>query len=289
MTIYNNDNPLKVGTLFSGYDSQLLACKRLKEIHPEFDYTCTFWCEIDKYAVAAHNALFPEYQHLNLGDITQVDWSKVSECDLLTYSSPCQDWSSAGLQRGGAEGSETRSSLLWECRKAIEALHPKFLMLENVKALTQSKFAPFLEKWCNELEEYGYIQLEGLPYKKGEYGYNPANPSKRKRYKVLNAKNYGVPQNRERVFVISVRKDVWEEMQYKPTFPEPFPLDKALKDVLEENVEDNFYLSNERIKGLMDSTDAEKLAGRGFKFVPKYPEDTANALSTLCGGGQKNR
>lgn len=287
---YSKDNPFKVITLCSGYDSQCMALSMLGELHQGFEYELVAWSEIDKYAIAAHNAVFPQWADRNLGDMTKIDWSVINEdIDLLTYSTPCQDISSAGKQRGVEEGAGTRSSILWYTRYAIQQLKPKFLMLENVKALTQQKFAPSLEKWCDELESYGYVQVEGDLYKKGEYGYDAEHPNKRKRFKVYNAKNFGVPQNRERVFVLSVRKDVWDAMTIKPMAIEDFPLDKCLADVLEENVDESFYLSDERIKGLMASTDAEKLAGRGYKFVPKMPDDIASSLTTLCGGGQKDR
>ena len=121
---YNNQNPLRVTTLFSGYDSQALALERLKDRIPNFDYELVNWCEIDPFAIQAHNVLFPQWKDRNLGDISKVDWETAEKCDLLTFSSPCQDFSNAGLQKGGEEGSGTRSSLLWECKKAIETLKP---------------------------------------------------------------------------------------------------------------------------------------------------------------------
>src|SRR5574344_519600 len=104
---------LKVATLFSGYDSQCLSLDRLHENYPIFDYELILWSEIDKYAIQAHNAIYPQYKDRNFGDICKIDWSDVPDFDLLTYSSPCQDLSAAGLQRGGQKGSGTRSSLLW--------------------------------------------------------------------------------------------------------------------------------------------------------------------------------
>lgn len=150
-----------------------------------FAYELVAWSEIDKYAIQAHNALYPQWSDRNLGDITKVDWEKVPDFDLLTYSSPCQDFSNAGLQKGGEEGSGTRSSLLWEIRKAVLTKKPKFLLLENVKALTSKKFFPLFQKWMDELESYGYTNY----------------------WQVLNAKDYGVPQNRERVFLVSILND----------------------------------------------------------------------------------
>lgn len=96
---------LRVATLFSGYDSQCLALDRLG-----IDYELVLWSEIDKYAIQAHNALYPQWADRNFGDITKICWHNVPDFDLLTYSSPCQDFSQAGFQRGGAKGSGTRSS-----------------------------------------------------------------------------------------------------------------------------------------------------------------------------------
>ena len=209
---------LKVVTLFSGYDSQCLALERLKKSHSDFDYELIAWSEIDKYAIQAHNALFPQWSDRNLGDVSKIDWTKVEDFDLMTYSSPCQDFSNAGLQKGGEEGSGTRSSLLWECRKAIEIKRPKFLILENVKALVGKKFFPLFQRWCDTLTGYGYTNF----------------------WKVLNAKDYGVPQNRERVFLVSILNP---DKVYH--FPQPFELELRLKDVIEEKVDEKYYLKQE--------------------------------------------
>ena len=105
---------IRVCTLFSGYDSQCMALDRLKEQHPEFDYELVAWAEIDKFAIQAHNAVYPQWADRNYGDVSKIDWCKVPDFDLLTYSSPCQDFSNAGKMRGGEEGSGTRSSLIYE-------------------------------------------------------------------------------------------------------------------------------------------------------------------------------
>ena len=236
---------LNVITLFSGYDSQCLALDRLKRHNPQFDYDLVAWSEIDPNAIKAHNALFPQWQDRNLGDVSKVDWQQFATMingpvDLLTYSSPCQDFSGAGLQKGGQQGSGTRSSLLWECERAIEQLRPKYLLFENVSALVSEKFRPTFFKWCLTLEKLGYTN----------------------HYQLMNAKDYGVPQNRLRIFMVSI---LGEHAPYY--FPKPFPLEKRLKDVLETNVLDRYYLSQERLAGLKLSNEKEKDAGRGFEFV----------------------
>jgi DNA (cytosine-5)-methyltransferase 1 len=239
------NNVLRVFCAFAGYDSQCLALDRLKRDYPEFDYELIGWSEIDKYAIQAHNALYPQWADRNFGDITKIDWDQVPDFDLFTYSSPCQDFSNAGLQRGGEEGSGTRSSLLWECRRAIIAKRPKYLLLENVKALVSKKFMPLFNKWQDELAEYGYANF----------------------WQVLNAKNYGVPQNRERVFLWSIlRTEADPRPEYH--FPRPFPLELRLKDVLEPKVDEKYYLSNTIIEGFEAHKKRMEERGNGFGFKP---------------------
>jgi DNA (cytosine-5)-methyltransferase 1 len=169
----------------------------------------------------------------NYGDIAKIDWNEVPDFDLFTYSFPCQDISNAGLQKGFQEGSGTRSSLLWECRRAIEAKRPKWLLMENVKALMQRKFHPFFRAWMETLEGYGYKNF----------------------YQILNAKNFGIPQNRERVFMVSIRDD-GDNPQF--AFPRTIPLKKRLKDILEKNVDKSFYLRQEQIERIVDHCEGKQ-------------------------------
>ena len=210
---YNRQHPLRCFFGFAGYDSQALAFNRLKELYPEFDYTIVGWSEIDPYAIKAHDALFPEAAGKNYGDISKIDWAQVPDFDFFTYSSPCQDFSNAGLQRGGQEGSGTRSSLLWECRRAILAKRPKYAMMENVKALVSQKFIKTFQKWEQELASYGYTNY----------------------CRVLNAKDFGIPQNRERIFLVSVLDE-----GHRFDFGKPFPLELRLKDMLEDKADEKY-------------------------------------------------
>ena len=214
---YTKENPLRVFTAFSGYDSQCLALNRLG-----IDYDLVGWSEIDPAAITAHDALFPQYKDRNYGDISKIDWKDVPDFDLFTYSSPCTDFSNAGLQAGGEEGSGTRSSLLWECRKAIITKRPKYLLFENVKALVMDKFKPLFEKWCKELESYGYSNF----------------------HQVLNSRDYGVPQNRERIFMVSILKTEDEQDPYYE-FPGKVTLKKTVEDILEDNVPEKYYMKQE--------------------------------------------
>lgn len=242
---------LRVFTSFSGYDSQCLALDRLG-----IEYELVGWSEIDKYAIQAHNALFPQWADRNFGDISKIDWHQVPDFDLFTYSSPCQDFSQAGKQMGGEQGSGTRSSLLWECLRAIEAKKPQYLLMENVAALVSNKFIRTFNQWQLTLDRMGYKNWA----------------------KVLNAKDYGVPQNRERIFLVSVLD---REARYE--FPKPRKLDKRLKDMLEPQVEEKYYLSDAAITRLTKETkwnkgrniqDGHKIAGA---LIAKYSKNEGQA------------
>ena len=241
---------MRVFTAFSGYDSQCMALDRLG-----MDYDLVGWSEIDRYAIRAHDAIYPQWSDRNYGDISKIDWNEVSDFDLFTYSFPCTDISSAGQQRGLEEGSGTRSSLLWECKKAIEVKKPKYLLMENVKALTQKKFLPYLLEWERYLGSLGYTNFT----------------------RVLNAKDYGVPQNRERVFMVSILGDGWYE------FPDPFALDKRLKDVLEKDVDESYYLSNKMLTYLTSNSEKMERQGNGHQFKPKNENDIAFTIRTAAG------
>ena len=200
-------------TTFSGYDSQLMAADVLREWHPDFRWTCKGWSDIDKYACQMHNLVFPQFADCALGDITKIDWHEVKdslhgrEVDLFTYSSPCQDISQAGKQMGLQEGSDTRSALLWRVADAVEVLRPKYLLQENVAALVSQKFMPDFQKWLDKLSSLGYVS----------------------RWARLNAKNYGVPQNRDRVFCLSMRRDVAFDYQFPRTFRAAYPIGRRAR------------------------------------------------------------
>lgn len=209
---------MRILELFAGYGSQAMALERLG-----LDFVSDI-SEIDKYAIQAYNQLHGET--FNYGDVCKIDETKLPYYDLITYSSPCQDFSVAGKQAGGEKGSGTRSSLLWECERIIRAVMPKYLLMENVKALTSKKFMPLFQRWLNTLESIGYQNY----------------------WKVLNAKDYGVPQNRERVFVVSILGGGNYE------FPQPIKLEKRLKDVLEPIVDEKYYLSDTCLKNIKQTS-----------------------------------
>lgn len=202
---YNKENPLKVFTTFSGYDSQCLA---LKKAGIPFDLIG--WSEIEDRAIRAHNLIFPEYKDRNYGDICKIDWTQVPDFDFFTYSSPCQSFSISGMMEGGEEGSGTKSSLLWECKKAIEIKHPKYLMLENVKNLVSDKFIGTFNQWLDYLESQGYTNY----------------------WKVLKGSDFGIPQDRDRVFCVSILNPNGEFV-----FPKGHKLDKSIEDFMQTKEE----------------------------------------------------
>lgn len=215
---------MRVLELFSGYGSQALA---LENLGIEFTSDIS---EIDTYAIKAYNQIHGDTH--NWGDITKIDETKLPYYDLITYSSPCQDFSVAGLGRGGDEGSGTRSSLLWECERIIRAVKPKYLLMENVKNLVGKAHVHNFNRWLRTLEMMGYWNF----------------------WQVLNAKDYGVPQNRERVFVVSILGGG----QY--LFPNKIKLEKRLKDILEPVVDEKYYLSNKMVDGFLKHTVDEPMA-----------------------------
>ena len=246
---------LRVFEAFAGYGSQHMALQQLSRECPDFSFEVVGIAEIDKYAIqaytAAHGAQIPNY-----GDISKINWGQMPDFDFFTYSFPCQDISQAGKQRGLSEGSGTRSSLLWECEKAIRIKRPKFLLMENVKALTQKKHMPDFLRWQSLLEGMGYTNY----------------------WQVLNAKHYGVPQNRERCFMVSVYNAVSHFY-----FPRPIPLEKRLKDVLETEVDEKYYLKAKQVKGTIDHCARKQAEGCGFKTNFQTPNGVSGAIKTKEG------
>ena len=242
---------MRILELFAGYGSQALA---LENSGIEFTSDIS---EIDKYAIKAYNQLHGDTH--NYGDICKIDETKLPYYDLITYSFPCQDISLAGLQRGLDKGTETRSSLLWECERIIRAVKPKYLLMENVKNLVGEKHKHNFIRWLHVLEMMGYQNY----------------------WKVLNAKDYGVPQNRERVFVVSILGC----QQY--LFPNPIKLTKRLKDVLESDVDEMYYLSDKQVNGFIKETERASEKGNKFAFKPMNKNDIGKSLTTKCGMGRK--
>lgn len=222
----------------------------------DMDYELVNYCEIDKYAAKAYSVIHNVSEDLNLKDVRTVDTTTLKDIDLITYGFPCVDISRAGKQKGFVDddGNVTRSGLFFEALRIIIDTQPKIAIAENVKALTTKKFA----------DEFGVV-LHGLD----NAGYNNY-------WSVLNAKDYGIPQNRERVFIVSVRKDI-DNGSF--SFPMPITLDKRLKDVLEKDVDERFYLKDTKDFFIKNSLDMED-KGNGFRFSP-HVKDHANIAKTI--------
>lgn len=166
----------------------------------------------------------------------------------------CQDISASGLQKGFDEDSSTRSSLLWQVRKAVVAKRPKYLLMENVKALTQKKFMPLFNKWQQELEHYGYKNF----------------------WKILNATQFNVPQNRERVMMVSI---LGAEQDYQ--FPQPIELTKTIADVLEQDVDEQYFLNQGVVNKYLEVT-ADKTHNHNLGLRSR--SDIAFTIRAKAGG-----
>ena len=240
---------IKILELFGGIGACSKALERLNIEHEVVDYV-----EIDKYAVKSYNAI--HNSNFEPQDITQ--WDKDIEVDLIMHGSPCQDFSLAGKQAGGDEGAGTRSSLMYETIRIVSKLKPKYVIWENVKNLLSVKHRHNFDAYLEIMENLGYEN----------------------HYQVLNAKDYGIPQNRERVFTISILKESivyddynsnirkeqdlttncgsstirngWKiiECEQNFTFPLKQELTLRLKDMLENEVDEKYYLSEYKINSI---------------------------------------
>lgn len=264
------------------------------------------FCEFDKYAAKSYCAIHNVDENLNLGDITKVDETDLDDFNMICGGSPCQDFSVAGKQKGsvwtckeceheynpltvhwnerdkcpncGSENIEkTRSSLLVEYLRVVRANKPNFGIYENVKNIVGKQFKDTTFKlFTDELEEYGYNVY----------------------WKVLNAKNYGIPQNRERVYLLFIKKDLDNG---KFEFPEPFDNGLRLKDLLEDEVDEKFYISDEKTKKFiknLNTNDSDNVDMDSPKFIGNVNREdfgtglwddshVSPTLTTMQGGGRQ--
>jgi len=237
---------LKVIELFSGIGSQTQALKNIGLSHEVVGIS-----EIDTHAIQSYEAIHGKVN--NLGDITKIE--NLPNCDLLTYSFPCTDLSTAGKQKGITE--HTRSGLLFQVERLLKEYNkedlPKFLLLENVKNLVSQKFKPDFNRWLIELEKLGYDNY----------------------WQVLNSKDYNIPQNRERVFVVSIRKDL--DLYYE--FPKKIKPNKHLKSFLDTRM-------NDSIKELTIDDSVYKCVKENFKREGKDIIDSCkNIYRPKCKSG----
>lgn len=210
---------LKLLSLFTGIGAFEKALERLN-----IDYELVGFSEIDKFAIKSYCAIHNVPENKNLGDITKINIDKIPDFDLLTWGFPCQDISIAGRMEGIKKG--TRSGLYYEGYKILKAKRPGISIIENVKNLTSKRFKEQFETILKDIKELGYNNY----------------------WQVLNAKNYSVPQNRERIFIVSIRKDI-DKNNF--VFPSPVELKLKLKDLLEDTVDDKFYLTEDGIGRLI--------------------------------------
>ena len=171
---------LKVLELFGGIGACSKALERIG-----IEYEIADYVEIDKYAVKSFNAI----HNTNFEPQDICKWDKDIEVDLIMHGSPCQDFSLAGKQAGGDEGSGTRSSLMYETIRIVEKLNPKYVIWENVKNLLSKKHRHNFNAYIETMSNLGYTSY----------------------YQVLNAKDYGIPQNRKRLFIICLNKNTFKE------------------------------------------------------------------------------
>ena len=218
------EQPIRLIELFAGIGSQAMA---LRDLGADFEHYKVV--EFDKYAIKSYNAIHGTY--FEPIDITKIIGSDLGITDtdkyfyIMTYSFPCQDLSVAGKQKGMQKGSGTRSGLLWEVERLLNEVEnlPQVLLMENVPQVHSKANMPDFQKWIDFLESKGYSNY----------------------WQDLNAKNYGVAQNRNRCFMVSILGD------YTYDFPNPIPLEKTMKDYLEDEVDEKYYINNEKAQKLI--------------------------------------
>lgn len=258
---FYNYKPIRLIELFAGIGSQAKALKNLG-----IDFEHWYVCEFDKYAIRSYNAI--HNTNFNTSDVTKITASdlRISDTEhftyLLTYSFPCQDLSNAGKGRGMEKGSGTRSGLLWEVERLLNECTelPQVLLMENVPQVHGTKNKDHFDKWIKFLESKGYSN----------------------HWKDLNAKEYGIPQNRNRCFMVSILGD------YSFEFPKGVPLDKRLRDVLEEEVDESFYLTAKQLNYAIDLYDVQKgTKWEGRCDNGKLNPNIASTLGVRSAGGNQ--
>lgn len=243
--------------LFAGYGSQAMALKR---IGAKFEHYRVV--EFDKYAIASYNAVhgtdFPpmDITKVHAGDLNICDTGKY--CYFMTYSFPCTDLSLAGKQAGMKKGSGTRSGLLWEVERILSEIHenagelPQVLFMENVPQVHANANMADFQKWIDFLSDLGYVSY----------------------WQDLNAKDYGVAQNRNRCFMFSFLGE------YNYHFPRSIPLTKRIKDYLEDEVDEKYYVSDAALKGFAEHAKKQRNKGNSFHAVFKDISDTAPTIKS---------
>ena len=206
---------LKVVELFAGIGAWSKALKRMN-----IDFEIVDAIEFDEKTMKSYNII--HNTNFKSKDITKIDPYDIPDCDIIFYSPPCQAFSVAGKQEGFGD---SRGTLFFDAFKIIQAKKPKYAIMENVKGLTQKKFQFEFETILQLLEQEGYKNY----------------------WKVLNAKDYGIPQNRERVFIVSIKEDIKQDFN----FPKPFDNGLRLRDLLEDDVNEKYFIPQDKAEKLL--------------------------------------
>ncbi len=251
------EKPIRLIELFAGIGSQAMA---LRDLGADFEHYKVV--EFDKYAIKSYNAIHgTDFEPMDItkiigSDLGITDTDKY--CYIMTYSFPCQDLSVAGKQKGMQKGSGTRSGLLWEVERLLNQVEnlPQVLLMENVPQVHSKANMPDFQKWIDFLESKGYSNY----------------------WQDLNAKNYGVAQNRNRCFMVSILGD------YTYNFPNPIPLEKTMKDYLEDEVDEKYYINNEKAQKLI-----QKLIDNGTLENTILDRQTDIALTEQSVNQQKEK
>lgn len=253
---------IRVFSAFSGFDTQFIALLAYARWYnqntngPLIEFVLIGWCEIDKDAITCHNAIFPEAKSCHYSDITKVDWERVPDFDVLIYSSCCQSLTRAGSQKGMTEGSGTPSSLIWYVREAIKIKRPMICLLENVPPLLETKFEGMFEKWTNTISKLGY----------------------RNTWSTLCATDFGVPQNRNRAFLVSVRNDI-KKIIY---FPEPVGRMVSAEKLLESEVAEKYYSSEVDTLAFILSMNSKKKSAIELPGIHTKGRCTKKIITPSC-------
>ncbi len=254
---------IKVGSDFSGVGAFDYACKR---VLGEENIDNVFACDMDKYARQSYlaNHKSPKYYPENVYEREIPSQS----LDIYMTSPPCQSFSLAGKRKGKAD---PRGILFFNSLEFIQENNPRYFIFENVKGLISDDNGNTFQEWINYL---GGKSVNGSPV---IFPFDNSVPY-HIYWKVLNSKKYGVPQNRERVFVVGIRDDRDNVFSW----PKEVPLTKKLKNVLESEVDEKYFLSEKAVNGLISHTEKMKAKGNGFSFKPKTGNDVGSCVTARC-------
>ena len=245
---------IRILSLFSGMGAYEKALEKLGIEHEVINF-----CEINPFAAKAYSAIHKVPIEKNLKDVCEVDPNKIKDIDLMSWSFPCTSLSYAGKREGFEtnQGERTASGLFYEGLRILKGVKPKYSIIENVIPLIQKNFVKEFKIVLDSLNEAGYNTY----------------------WEVLNAKDFGIPQRRERVFLVSIRKDIDNHMF---SFPIGTPLKKCLIDILEESVDEKYYLSDKMIKCVGKTPEGNS----GFNARKYVNKSIASTLLTNIGCGR---